>query len=149
MVVVIEGQAYRLHAEAARPFLQQNAPNPFNASTVISFQIPANMAGPTRLVIYNLTGQIVRVLTDSHLAPGAHALAWDGRDGRWPGDGQRCLYLPLGRHLLRHHSPHDVAAVKSALEGLPATGCASGRGRPIEVALWLIGRPIRTVVCSG
>ena len=81
MVVVIEGQAYRLHAEAARPFLQQNAPNPFNASTVISFQIPANMAGPTRLVIYNLTGQIVRVLTDSHLAAGAHVLAWDGRDG--------------------------------------------------------------------
>ena len=84
MLVVIEGQAYRLHAEAALPFLQQNAPNPFNGSTVISFQIPASMAGPTRLVVYNLTGQIVRVLTDSHLAPGAHALAWDGRDG----DGQ-------------------------------------------------------------
>ena len=81
MVVVVEGQAYRLRAEAARPFLQQNAPNPFNASTVISFQIPANMAGPTRLVIYNLTGQIVRVLTDGYLAAGAHVLAWDGRDG--------------------------------------------------------------------
>ena len=81
MVVVVEGQAYRLHAEAARPFLQQNAPNPFNASTVISFQIPANMAGPARLVIYNLTGQIVRVLTDGYLAAGAHVLAWDGRDG--------------------------------------------------------------------
>ena len=82
MVVVVEGQAYRLRAEAARPFLQQNAPNPFNASTVISFQIPASMAGPTRLVVYNLTGQIVRVLTDGHLRSGAHVLAWDGRDGR-------------------------------------------------------------------
>ena len=81
MVVVVEGQAYRLRAEVARPFLQQNAPNPFNASTVISFQIPANMAGPMRLVIYNLTGQIVRVLTDGYLAAGAHVLAWDGRDG--------------------------------------------------------------------
>ena len=80
MVVVLEGQAYRLHAEAARPAMQQNMPNPFNASTVIPFQIPANMAGPTRLVIYNLTGQIVRVLTDGHLAAGAHVLAWDGRD---------------------------------------------------------------------
>lgn len=82
MVVVVEGQAYRLRAEAARPFLQQNAPNPFNASTVIPFQIPANMAGPTRLVIYNLTGQTARVLTDGHLAPGAHVVAWNGRDGR-------------------------------------------------------------------
>ena len=81
MVVVVEGQAYRLRAEAARPFLQQNAPNPFNASTVIPFQIPAGLAGPTRLVIYNLTGQIVRVLTDGHLAAGAHVLAWDGKDG--------------------------------------------------------------------
>ena len=80
MLVVLEGQAYRLHAEAARPAMQQNMPNPFNASTIIPFQIPANMAGPTRLVIYNLTGQIVRVLTDGHLAAGAHVLAWDGRD---------------------------------------------------------------------
>lgn len=80
MVVVIEGQAYRLHAEVARPAMQQNMPNPFNASTVIPFQIPANMAGLTRLVIYNLTGQIVRVLTDGYLAAGAHVLAWDGRD---------------------------------------------------------------------
>ena len=81
MLVVLEGQAYRLHAEAARPAMQQNMPNPFNASTIIPFQIPANMAGPTRLVIYNLTGQIVRVLTDGHLAAGVHVLAWDGRDG--------------------------------------------------------------------
>ena len=80
MLVVLEGQAYRLNSEAARPAMQQNMPNPFNASTVISFQIPANMAGPARLVIYNLTGQIVRVLTDGHLAAGAHVLAWDGRN---------------------------------------------------------------------
>ena len=80
MVVVIEGQAYRLYAEVARPAMQQNMPNPFNASTVIPFQIPANMAGLTRLVIYNLTGQIVRVLTDGYLAAGAHVLAWDGKN---------------------------------------------------------------------
>ena len=81
MVVVVERQAYRLYAEAARPAMQQNMPNPFNASTIIPFQIPANMAGPMRLVIYNLTGQIVRVLTDGYLAAGVHVLAWDGRDG--------------------------------------------------------------------
>ena len=92
MVVVIEGQAYRLHAEAARPAMQQNMPNPFNASTIISFQIPANMAGPTRLVIYNLTGQIVRVLTDGHLAAGAHVLAWDGKD-RNGGEAASGVYI--------------------------------------------------------
>ena len=80
MVVVVQGLAYRLRAEAARPFLHQNAPNPFNDSTVIRFRIAAGMDGPTRLVVYNLAGQIVRVLTDGHLGSGAHVQAWDGRD---------------------------------------------------------------------
>ena len=80
MVVVVQGQAYRLHAETARPFLLQNTPNPFNASTVIRFRIPRGMGGPTRLVIYNLAGQIVRVLANGHLAFGAHQLEWDGKD---------------------------------------------------------------------
>ena len=40
--------------------LQQNAPNPFNASTVISFQVPVALAGEEgRLTIYNLAGQRV------------------------------------------------------------------------------------------
>ena len=156
MLVVIEGQAYRLHAEAALPFLQQNAPNPFNGSTVISFQIPANMAGPTRL------GHLQPNRPDRARADRWSSCAWGARTGlgrqgrRWPGDGQRGLYLPLGRHFLRHHPPHVIAAVKSMLEGPPATGCVSGRGRSIEGGvqwLWYLcgrsGRPIRTAVCSG
>lgn len=60
--------------------LQQNFPNPFNPSTVIRFQLPAN--GVVRLSIYNIAGQLVRTLWDGSLSAGTHAVAWDGRDDR-------------------------------------------------------------------
>ena len=60
------------------PGLQQNAPNPFNSQTVISwFQL---QSGPARLEVFALTGQRVAVL---HVGPnqaGMHRLSWDGRD---------------------------------------------------------------------
>ena len=67
-----------------QPVLQQNAPNPFNASTVIAFELPAGLSGPLRLSIYNLSGQLVRVWPVDAAGAGAYRLTWDGRadDGR-------------------------------------------------------------------
>jgi len=42
--------------------LQQNTPNPFNASTTIYYQIP--QAGHVQLSIYTMLGQKVRILVD-------------------------------------------------------------------------------------
>ena len=83
MVVVVEEEAWEIRPGAgpARPVLQQNAPNPFNASTVIPFQVPADLAGePMRLRIYNLSGQVVRELQVDAAGAGEHRLSWDGRD---------------------------------------------------------------------
>ncbi|RMI17384.1 MAG: T9SS C-terminal target domain-containing protein [Calditrichaeota bacterium] len=62
--------------------LHQNQPNPFNPGTVIRFQIPAlsRKQVPVRLSIYNISGQLVRVLLNDSRGPGVYAVRWDGRD---------------------------------------------------------------------
>ena len=101
MLVVVEEQAYEIpaNAQGSRPVLLQNAPNPFNASTTISFLIPFRLAGEaTRLSIYNLTGQLVRVLQLETLQAGEHTLSWDGRDdyGREVASGVYIYRLDVG-----------------------------------------------------
>ena len=60
------------------PQLRQNAPNPFNSGTVISwFQL---QPGPARVELFALTGQRVVVLSSGHHKAGLHRLHWDGRD---------------------------------------------------------------------
>ncbi|MGD8393838.1 MAG: FlgD immunoglobulin-like domain containing protein [Candidatus Eiseniibacteriota bacterium] len=59
--------------------LDQNAPNPFNPHTVIRYEL--FRAAPIRLLVYDISGRLLRVLIDRRLAaPGAHSTAWDGRD---------------------------------------------------------------------
>jgi len=53
--------------------LLQNYPNPFNAQTVISYSLPADIAGS--LSIYDIAGRLVRTLD---IAPGSSHIAWDG-----------------------------------------------------------------------
>jgi hypothetical protein len=67
--------------EGARPpiaALAQNAPNPFNPSTRITF----TLAQRTRaaVVVYDTAGRRIRTLVDDVRAPGAHDVSWDGRD---------------------------------------------------------------------
>ena len=60
------------------PQLQQNAPNPFNSQTVISWFLLQD--GPSRLEVYALTGQRVAVLSQGPQKAGLYRLRWDGRD---------------------------------------------------------------------
>ena len=58
--------------------LDQNAPNPFNPSTQITFTLPE--PGPVHLVIYNLLGQEVHTLVEDRLPAGVHRVVWDGEN---------------------------------------------------------------------
>jgi len=53
-------------------------PNPFNAATVLSFDVPT--AGRARLEIVDLRGRRLVTLRDEELAAGTHTATWDGRD---------------------------------------------------------------------
>ena len=60
------------------PQLQQNAPNPFNSQTVLSYFLPA--AGPARVEVFALTGQRVAILRQGLQSAGYHRLHWNGLD---------------------------------------------------------------------
>jgi len=61
--------------------LAQNSPNPFNPMTEISFAVPQN-GGQVSLEIFDVRGQKVRTLVQSHLEAGNHTRTWNGRDDR-------------------------------------------------------------------
>jgi len=58
--------------------LRQNAPNPFNPSTSISYDLPR--ASNVQLEIYNVLGQKVRTLVSGYQEAGSQSIIWDGAD---------------------------------------------------------------------
>lgn len=63
-----------------RTSLEQNAPNPFNPATRITFSIPR--AARTTLRVYDTAGRLVATLLDRDLPAGAHSVTWSGGSGR-------------------------------------------------------------------
>jgi len=59
-------------------YFYQNAPNPFNTITSISYTIPT--ASFIRLSIHNVLGEEIKVLKEGMVSEGAHMEVWDGRD---------------------------------------------------------------------
>ena len=67
--------------------LSQNYPNPFNTSTTFAIEIPERST--IELCIYNLVGQLVKILFSGELEAGCHDFCWDGisDDGQVVGSG--------------------------------------------------------------
>jgi hypothetical protein len=59
-----------------------NYPNPFNASTTISFNLPK--AGQVTLTIYDIAGREIKQLVEGDYEVGPYSIIWDGQDS----DGQ-------------------------------------------------------------
>jgi hypothetical protein len=70
--------------------LNQNNPNPFYSSTLISYTLPGirvqrpGVSGqnniPVRLEVYDITGRLVETLVDKGQEPGIYQVEWDGKD---------------------------------------------------------------------
>jgi hypothetical protein len=64
--------------------LFQNAPNPFNPTTTITYQTPVD-AGHVEIAIYDAAGRRVATLCSGRSAPGTHRIVWAGLDDRGNG----------------------------------------------------------------
>ena len=64
-------------ASSSRPFdLAQNAPNPFNPTTRIAFELARSQT--VELVVYDVAGRRIASLLRGALDPGTHSVTWDG-----------------------------------------------------------------------
>lgn len=59
--------------------LRGNAPNPFNPTTVIRYEVPGT-GSPVRLTVFDLSGRRVRVLEDGFKPAGRYQVTWNGKD---------------------------------------------------------------------
>ena len=71
----LEGDLSELPSEFA---LLSNYPNPFNASTVISYELPTDTH--VKLEVYNISGQKVATLVDSKQHSGYRSVVWDASE---------------------------------------------------------------------
>jgi hypothetical protein len=76
-------------------------PNPFNATTVITYGLPASASAD--LSIYNLQGSLVTTLVTGTKVPGWHRVLWDASG------------LPSGIYIVRLHSGSFTASTKMVL----------------------------------
>ena len=60
--------------------LRGSAPNPFNESTSLFFDLAGSSPQRVTVTVHNLLGQPVRHLLDARLSGGSHVLRWDGCD---------------------------------------------------------------------
>ncbi len=76
--------------------LKQNAPNPFNPTTVIHYGLPR--AADVKVEIYNVAGKLVRTLVDGKQDAGFRSVVWDGTsdDGRTVASGVYMYRLQAG-----------------------------------------------------
>lgn len=79
--------------------LSQNAPNPFNPETIISYSLP--QSEQVKLVIYNVLGQEIRTLVNAFQPAGRYRVVWNSRDdfGRSVSSGVYFYQITAGEFL--------------------------------------------------
>ena len=73
--------------------LSQNAPNPFNAATSITYRLAR--AGRVSLRVYDSRGRTVKTLVDGRKPAGLYHIQWDATDGNGRGVASGAYFYQL------------------------------------------------------
>jgi len=86
---------------SAQIVLQGNFPNPFNPVTTIRFDLKNDLGAVAVIKIYNVKGQVIRILYLRLHGKGQYDLVWDGKDndGRLMGSGVYFYTISCDRHV--------------------------------------------------
>ncbi len=85
------------------PFMSQNYPNPFNPITTVSYALPK--ASGVSLIVYDLQGNMVRVLRSEFQSAGWYECSWDGLNNSG-------LPVSTGIYLTRLHTGSYIQTIK-------------------------------------
>ncbi len=86
--------------------LQQNYPNPFNPTTSIAYALKD--AGPVKVRVFNIRGQLLRELVNGVQTAGQHNVMWDGCDA----NGSQ---VPSGTYLCTMEAGNYRAVIKMTM----------------------------------
>ena len=81
--------------------LERNYPNPFNPTTTIEYSL--GLAGPTKLMIYDVLGRELVKLVDEYRPAGTHKVVWNASS------------MPSGVYFYRLESSNFVRTQKMIL----------------------------------
>lgn len=73
--------------------LWQNDPNPFNPRTTIKYSLARS--GAVKILVYDVSGRLVRTLIDAKEEAGAHAAVWDGTNDRGDKAGSGVYWVQM------------------------------------------------------
>ncbi|MGH7494430.1 MAG: FG-GAP-like repeat-containing protein [bacterium] len=94
---IVTGVAEPPYTSAPETFqLLGSYPNPFNGETLIQFEL--SRAGKIELLITNVLGQPVHMLTQDFATAGRKAMRWDGRDSAGHALGSGIYYYRIALH---------------------------------------------------
>lgn len=89
--------------------LYQNFPNPFNSTTQLHYILP--IEADVQLGVYNLSGQLIRLLQNHSLSAGSYTISWDANTDA---DFQLTSGIYVAR-LVAHFAGHTVVEAKKML----------------------------------
>jgi len=85
--------------------LSSNYPNPFNVTTTIRYSIGGKKPADTRLEIFNILGQKVRILVSEKQMPGKYQIKWNGKNDSG-------IPVGTGIYICRFESEKFVKSIK-------------------------------------